>query len=116
MVRLEQDVPPPSILDTLDWTGSRANDRDVLRRARGYQLAEPITGANRELRGRILLEPAEDDVRQTDVWRVRRAEAPGHFFLDERPVIVRDGVTNGVMPRDACLNEHSPALRTSPRA
>jgi len=53
MSGLEEDVPAPAALDSLDGTRRWTNDRDFLAGAGRDELAQPLAGVNRELRGGI---------------------------------------------------------------
>src|SRR5687768_1620011 len=116
MLGLEQEVPAPAILDPLDWTGRGTHHGDVLARTGGNQPAKPFSGLDRELRGRIFLEPAEHDVRKPDVRWIRWIDTSRHLLAHERLVVVRYGVADRVVGWNAGLDQHAPSLHSPARA
>src|SRR6266853_6248600 len=109
-------MPAPPVLDSLDGTRGGSHYRHFVSRTRGNQLAEPLSGVDGQLGDRILDEPAEDDVRDPHIWRIRRSDTPLHLFTHERDVIVGNGVPHGMMRRQSRLDQHTTALRATSRS
>src|ERR687896_2340425 len=76
LIALEQQVPTPSVLDTLDRARRWPDDHDRGSDFRDESV-QPGGAARREARRGVLCRPAEHDVRDPDVGGVRRLDAAG---------------------------------------
>src|SRR5579862_2949104 len=102
---LEEDVPPPAVLDALHRAWRRPDDLNARYLARIHEPPHPRRAVFREGRGSRFAGAAEDDVGQARDGRIRRRRPAFELDPHEPAIVVGDRTLHRVMPRKPRLDE-----------